>query len=64
MRRTCGYEWLSLIFLDGADLRDRLVPLLDKAGPDCRSVAGEALDKALDRVLEFRDLLEVLKDHC
>ena len=57
-------EWLSLIFLDGADLRDRLVPLLDKAGPDCRSVAGEALDKALDRVLEFRDLLEVLKDHC
>ena len=57
-------EWLSLIFLDGGELRDRLVPLLDRADENCRSAVSTALDKALDRLLEFRDLLEVLKKHC
>lgn len=57
-------EWLSLIFLEGGELRDRLVPLLDRADEDCRRAVTAALDKALDRLLEFRDLLETLKKHC
>ena len=57
-------EWLSLIFLDGDRLREELVPLLDSAGSECKAVVAAALDGALARLVDFKDLLEVLRQHC
>jgi hypothetical protein len=57
-------EWLSLIFLDGDQLLDDLVPLLRKASPECRSSMNEALSQALSRLVDFKDLLEALRSQC
>ena len=55
-------EWLSLIFLDGEMLKEELVPLLKSASPECRSVFSSAMNKALKRLVDFKDLLETLKE--
>ena len=57
-------EWLSLIFLEGAPLRDELLPLIDGADASCRSVLAPAFEKALERMVDFRELLETLQKHC
>ena len=45
-------------------LKDELVPLLDDTSDDCRKIFGEALDKALSRLVNFKDLLQSLKSRC
>ena len=57
-------QWLSLIFLEGDRLRDGLVPRLEKAGSACRAVFSDAADQALRQLVNFRDLLETLKQCC
>lgn len=57
-------EWLSLIFLDGKQLKDELVPLLEVSSPECRTVFSAAMEKALKRLVDFKDLLESLKMCC
>ena len=57
-------EWLSLIFLDGNKLKEELVPLMDSTSDDCRKIFGNALDKALSRLVNFKDLLQSLKSRC
>lgn len=57
-------EWLSLVFLDGDTLRDELTPLVKKASPACRRAFADAADKALEDLVEFKDLLKVLRDCC
>ena len=53
-------EWLSLIFLDGEKLKEELVPLIKRTSPECRSAFSAAIDKALKRLVDFKDLLETL----
>lgn len=55
-------EWLTLIFLDGEQLKEELVPLLKSASPECRKVFSAAMEKALKRLVDFKDLMEVLLD--
>lgn len=57
-------EWLSLIFLDGSVLREKLVPLMDGADESCRAALGAALEEAIGRLVEYRDLLESLRQRC
>ncbi len=57
-------EWLSLIFLDGQQLKEELVPLLEKTTPECKKIFTAAADKALKRLVNFKDLLESLKMCC
>ena len=57
-------EWLSLIFLDGEQLKKELVPLLEKTSPECKKIFAAAADKALKRLVNFKDLLESLKMCC
>ena len=57
-------EWLSLIFLDGKQLKDELVPLLEVSSPECRTAFSAAMEKALKRLVDFKDLLESLKMCC
>ena len=57
-------QWLSLVFLEGDRLRDGLVPRLEKASSACRAVFSEAADQALRQLVNFRDLLETLKQCC
>ena len=57
-------EWLSLIFLDGERLRDELLPLLDSAESACRELFSRALDRALEHLVDYKELLEALKKHC
>ena len=57
-------EWLSLIFLNGDKLKDELVPLLDQTSEDCRKAVGIALDKALSRLVNYKDLLKSLRSRC
>ena len=53
-------EWLSLIFLDGKKLKEELVPLIKQSSPECRSAFSAAMDKALKRLVDFKDLIETL----
>lgn len=57
-------EWLSLIFLDGIILKNELVPLLDNTSEECRQAVGKALDQALSRLVNYKDLLKSLRSRC
>ena len=57
-------EWLSLIFLEGQPLRDELLPLLDDTDAACRAEAAQAFGQGLSRLVDFKDLLEALQEHC
>jgi len=57
-------EWMSLIFLEGGRLREELVPLLDSADEPCRAAFAQALDAALEQLVDFKDLMETLRTHC
>lgn len=57
-------EWLSYIFLENEMIRDGLVPALDGTDADCKAGFAKALDQALERLVEFRDLLSALREHC
>lgn len=57
-------EWLSLIFLDGQQLKEELVPLLENTTPECKKIFAAAADKSLKRLVNFKDLLESLKMCC
>ena len=57
-------EWLSLIFLDGAKLREELAPKIRGAEEDCRKLLGEALDSAKQKLVSFQDLFVALRTYC
>ena len=57
-------QWLSLIFLDGTQIREELAPLLEGASPTCRSAFSAAAERSLKRLVEFKDLLETLNKLC
>ena len=56
--------WLSLIFLNGDKLREELVPAIRGSSPECREFLATALDGALGRMVDFKDLFEALKECC
>lgn len=57
-------EWLSLIFLDGQQLKEELVPLLENTTPECKKIFSAAAEKSLKRLVNFKNLLESLKTCC
>ena len=57
-------EWMSLIFLDGDIIQKELVPLLENADRECRTVFLGAVDRALDKLVGFTDLMNALKECC
>lgn len=56
--------WLSLIFLEGETLWTELVPALESADEPCRTAFSQALDAALEQLVDFKDLMETLRKHC
>mgnify|MGYP003291851607 CR=1 FL=1 len=57
-------EWLSLIFLDGEELQNKLLPLLSEADENCRAVFSGAVDAALEKLVDFTALMKALKKSC
>lgn len=57
-------EWLTLIFLDGEKLKNELVPLLESTSSECKTAFSGAMDKALKRLVDFKNLFETLMDLC
>ncbi len=57
-------QWLSLIFLDGRVIRDKLVPLLQQADEPCRRAFSDAAKEALRQLVDFRELWETLIKYC
>lgn len=52
--------WLSYVFLDESALSERLLPYIEATSEGCRVVLSEALQASLERLKNYKQLLESL----
>ena len=52
-------EWLNYVFLNVTEVND-LIGLFKKNSPECREVVTAAIKKELDRLVNFKTLLELI----
>ena len=59
LTRNPAADWLNHVFLDKAEI-DALTDLLKKTSPECRAAVAAAAGKEVERLVNFKALLEQL----